>query len=161
MDTTHIINSLDVGHGALFCKLHPDAVIPEYKTEKSACCDLYLCRSVHIKPWETTLVPLGLIAVPPQGSHWEIYLRSSTPIKYPGLHLANGTGIIDEDYQGPNDELALLLENESNEIIELPKHSRIAQMKLEINVRPATIEEIAYEQLGQRQSRGGFGSTDE
>lgn len=157
---------------ARFLKLHPDAVIPEYKTKDSACCDITVIEDVELYPSETKLARTGLVCVPPEGFHWQVYLRSSAPLKFPGLILANSVGIIDSDYCGPEDELKLILGNTretpsvdllgsfpSAAIISIKAGTRIAQIRLVENIRPQFIEEVTYERLRLCQNRGGFGST--
>lgn len=144
-----------------FYKTHPDAILPTYGTSQSAGMDLYLIKDIYIYPGEKLLVSLGLIVVPPENYHFEIVLRSSTPLKYPGLILLNSIGIIDSDYCGPEDELKLSLgniEERHGRCVEIPKHTRIAQMLLRPNIR-TEIQEIKYEEIRSLQSRGGFGST--
>ena len=55
-------------------------------------------------PFQTALIPLGLIINIPKGFYAEIVPRSSTFKKY-GLLQANSVGIIDESYCGPEDQL--------------------------------------------------------
>ncbi len=143
-----------------FSKKDPRAIIPSYKSEKAAACDLYLIDDHIINANSTKIVPLGLIAIPPYGYHWNIYLRSSTGIRYPGLILSNCIGVIDSDYCGPEDELKLILRNTSNTNYQLASYERLAQMELVQNTRP-DIRELDYEELQRRyrQSRGGLGST--
>jgi dUTP pyrophosphatase len=144
---------------AYFVKLHKDARIPEYKTAGSAACDLIIPQDFTLLPRAFELIGTGLICVPPPGYHWHIYLRSSAPMKYPGLILANCVGIIDSDYCGPQDELKLILLNQAyDRVLHFPAGVRIAQMRLVQNLRPSKIKEMSYEELRQR-SRGGFGST--
>jgi dUTP pyrophosphatase len=151
-------NALAEGQEAFFIKIHPDAMIPTYGTELSACCDLSLPENHYIWPSYTNIYPTGLIAIPPQGWHWQIYLRSSTPTKYPGLILANHVGIVDSDYCGLEDELKLILSNIGERELFIPQHVRIAQMRLVPNARPE-IRELSYEEAKLGRSRGGFGST--
>ena len=143
---------------AAFVRIHPDAIIPQYKSRLAACCDVSLPEELTLRPREYLLVGTGLIAVPPEGWHWHVYMRSSLPVKYPGLILANCIGIIDSDYIGPEDELKLILLNQTNDrTLHIPKHERVAQMRLVQNVRPK-IQEVNYEQVQLRRSRVGFGS---
>ena len=144
---------------AYFAKLYPEAILPKYSSDLAACCDLYIPRLEYIDAQQEKLIGLGLVAIPPIGWHWHIYLRSSTPWKYTGLELMNYVGIIDGDYCGPDDELKLSLRNtgDTNSILLVPG-TRIAQMRLVQNAQ-ALIEEIPYDQIAERRSRGGLGST--
>lgn len=145
-------------------KIHPNAVIPQYHSELAACCDLTLCEDFYIYPGEQKLARTGLIVVPPNGYHWQIYPRSSLCKKHPGLLLANSVGMVDSDYCGPEDELFISIYNANeNELfsqpITLKTGQRIAQMRLVQNVN-CDFEEITLEEL-KKDSRGGFGSTGE
>lgn len=144
---------------AYFIRTHPNAVLPTFGSRLAACCDITLPETVVLNAGECKLVSTGFIAIPPLGWHWHIYLRSSAPIRYPGLILANCTGIIDSDYIGPNDNIKLILLNQNkNILLEIEQGKKIAQMRLVQNVRPK-IEEITHAQAEFRRSRGGFGST--
>lgn len=143
-----------------FIRTNPAATIPTFGHEDDVCCDLYLPEEFIIQPHSFRKVPLGLIALPPDGYHFQIYLRSSTPIRYPGLILGNHVGIVDPSFVGPQDELTLLLYNSSGEMIKLKQEERIAQLRLVKNLR-ATIRELSYEEYRglERRNRGGCGST--
>lgn len=144
---------------AYFVKLHTNAIIPKFGSHQAAGCDLYLPDPVTLDPYEYKIIPLGIIAIPPEGWHFMIYLRSSAPIRYPGLILMNHVGIIDSDYIGPQDEIKLALSNYNRDnTLSIKAGERIVQMCLVENVRPE-IEEIMYDQITFRRSRGGFGST--
>jgi dUTP pyrophosphatase len=69
--------------------------------------------------------------------------------------MANGTGVIDSDYCGPEDEIFLLLENLRDEPILLQAGDRVCQA-LVIPVLQGLIEEV-QEMTGL--NRGGHGST--
>lgn len=143
-------------------KLHADAIIPKYESRLAACCDVHTLEDTVLRPREYLLVRTGLVCVPPEGWHWQLYLRSSTPIKFPGLILANCVGIIDSDYIGPEDELKLILLNQTvDRTLVIPKQTRVCQMRLTQNARPNQMLEATHEQIQLRRSRGGFGSTGE
>lgn len=155
---------------AYFKRISEGATLPSYGTDEAACCDLYLSEELQLDAGQTAFGHTGLVAIPPKGYHWQIYLRSSAPRNHPGLILANHVGIVDSDYSGPEDEIKLLLTNMSMNHIYLSKGERVAQMRLVENVRPE-IEELKDseekdEGTGRRRgaglrsrSRGGFGST--
>jgi len=146
---------------AKFVKVHQRAVIPAYQTDLSAACDLYVVETFSLLPRQQELVGTGLVCIPPEGYHWEVYLRSSSTFKWPGVILANCVGIIDSDYIGPEDELKLNLMNYSSDrTLVFRKGERICQMQLKENIRPTTMEEISHEEIRSHESRGGFGSTD-
>jgi len=156
-----------------FRKIHPAAVLPEYKTLGSIGMDLHLigykdidiATDIFIYPHRTIIARTGLgIYSISDDMHAEIYLRSSVGIKYPGLILANHIGIIDVDYTGPEDEIYLLLHNTSNQDIEIERDARIAQLVLRKSHKGNITEFIDENRLpnGSRPtgpSRGGLGST--
>jgi deoxyuridine 5'-triphosphate nucleotidohydrolase len=147
---------------AFFVKKNPEAIAPVYKSRLAACADIALPVDIVIRPREVDVYKTGLIVIPPQGWHWHVYLRSSIPIKYPGIVLANCVGIIDSDYIGPEDELGLVLLNQSGDrSYSIKAGERVAQMRLVPNARPTRFQELTYEQVQARRSRGGFGSTSE
>jgi dUTP pyrophosphatase len=139
---------------AKFFKTHPDAVIPEFKTEGSVCCDLTSVEDVEMYPKQLCRINTGLVAIPPLGYHWEIYARSSLASKK-SLIVANGVGIIDEDYQGPTDVIKVLVY--ALQFTHISKGERVAQMRLVQTIKPKIVE-VTSEQLA-KSSRGGFGST--
>lgn len=144
-----------------FCKTHSEAIAPSYESTEAACMDIATYLSVHLMPGETSVVPTGLIMVPPKGYHLHLYLRSSTPMvhKYPGLVLANHVGIIDSDYVGKADEIKAILRNDGDKAIMIPAGKPFLQMRLVRNIKPSRIKEISLDSL-TRKTRGGLGSTD-
>ena len=121
--------------------LHPDAILPERKTEGAACFDLCALEDAYIPPINAQesahLVRTGLAFDIPQGYHICIYLRSSTGL-YTKLRLANQTGIIDSDYRG---EIQLIVENLGRTPIRITKGARIAQFLIERDL-PVAITDV-------------------
>ncbi|SRR3990167_7915863 len=149
-----------------FTRIHPDAIIPTYGTPQSSGCDLYLLEDTFIPPRQVVLARTGIVVKPPMGYWYELCLRSSTPIKNPGLVQVNGVGVLDFDFCGPADEIKIPLLNVLSEdsyylnAITLKKHSRIAQLILRPLLQP-DICEMPLEELQEsnRATRGGFGTT--
>lgn len=135
-------------------RLRPSASIPSYATAGAAAFDLAASEPVTIAPGEVALVPTGLaIAVPP-GMFLGIFARSSTPLKR-GLMVANGVGVIDSDYCGPEDEVKIAAINVSKTPVRVAPGDRIAQGIL---LPAPQVEFIEVDRLSAV-SRGGFGST--
>ena len=134
-------------------RLHPDAVLPVFKTEGAVGADLTLKEDIKVFPFQTHKVPLGFAMEIPRGYHAKIYLRSSTGLNTP-LRLSNGTGIIDSDYRG---EVCLLIENIRRGNVYMSKGERIAQIIIERNIPTnyIEVEELSDSERGD----GGFGST--
>jgi len=82
----------------------PGGEAPTQGTERSAGWDIYAREDYLLKDNEMVLVDTGIIAQAPKGFHFKLCVRSGICIKR-GLVLANGVGIIDEDYAGPGDRI--------------------------------------------------------
>lgn len=144
-----------------FVRVHSDAKLPKYADKSAAAMDVFLLETTEINPQEIVYARTGLVGVPPMGYHFELVLRSSTPKKYPGIIQANCIGIIDENYCGPKDEIKIPLLNYKTETtIRIPKGRKIAQLILRENLH-SMIKEITIDDLKNRESRGGLGSTGE
>jgi len=108
-----------------------------------------------IAPGTIALVPTGLVIEVPAGHFLGIFARSSTPLKK-GLMVANGVGVIDQDYCGPADEVKIQVLNFTAAPVQVSRGDRIAQ-GLFIPVARADWRE-AGDDLRDG-SRGGFGAT--
>lgn len=128
--------------------------IPTYQTAGSVAFDLSPSEDTVILPNEIKLIPTGLVICTPPGYMFLIAARSSTPLKK-GLVLANGIGIIDQDYCGPDDEIRLQVRNFTDKPVEIKKGDRIAQGLF------LKLDQIEWEEVSDlsEKSRGGFGST--
>ena len=128
--------------------------LPEYKTKGAVGFDLTAREETVLKPWEMKLIPLNLIVKIPKGYGLFIFSRSSVPVKK-GIMIANGVGVIDQDYYGEEDELKTLVINITKKKVIVEKGERICQgifLKLGI----AKFSEV---KKMRKKSRGGFGST--
>ena len=88
----------------------PSVPLPKYETPGSAGFDLAASADVTIEPGAIALVPTGLVIGVPPGHLLGIFARSSTPLKK-GLMVANGVGVVDSDYCGPDDEVKVQVLN--------------------------------------------------
>jgi dUTP pyrophosphatase len=129
--------------------------LPSYQTEGSVAFDLYARVTTIINPWEPTIVPANVIIQVPKGYFLMLASRSSTPIKK-HLMVANGIGVIDEDYHGDRDEIGVQVLNFSKETVTVERGERIAQALL---VQIAKVVEFNVLESIKKESRGGFGST--
>jgi len=134
-------------------KVHADAIIPEYKTEGAAGCDITAVEEVTIKPNESFLVRTGLSIECPQGYFVMLAPRSSFVLKK-NLDVPNSVGIIDSDYRG---EILMSLRNLGTEDAVIEKGERIGQI-LFIPVVQADFE-VVEELTETQRGAGGFGST--
>jgi len=136
-------------------RLNPDVPMPRYETAGAAGFDLAASEDVVIPPGGIALVPTGLVIAVPDGHFLGIFARSSTPLKR-GLMVANGVGVIDEDYCGPKDEVKIQVLNFTQAPVTVSRGDRIAQ-GLFIPVTRATWHEA--DGPLRDGSRGGFGAT--
>ncbi|HEY8551103.1 MAG TPA: dUTP diphosphatase [Vicinamibacterales bacterium] len=147
-DAAHV-PILEVG----ITRCHPDAVLPSYQTPGSAAFDLTTCEEVRVEPGAVARVRTGLIVQVPPGYFLAILARSSTPGRW-GVVLANSVGVVDSDYRGPGDEVAILVHNIRPHAVTIPAGTRLAQgMVLPV----PRVRFVEREAAGE--SRGGFGST--
>lgn len=157
-------------------KLQAEAVIPEFKTEESACFDLSAVlltddqvkivthgqsvttrrvtdKGIAIHQDDRLLVPTGLAFDIPQGYCLEIYPRSGISFSR-GISLNNCTAIIDSDYV---EEVFVSVSNNGGSQY-IQHGERIAQAKLVKLV--STEVKVLTEKPQQKTSRkSGFGST--
>jgi dUTP pyrophosphatase len=127
--------------------------LPEYKTEGAVAFDLYSREKKDIPKGEIAMLPSNFIIEVPTGYCLILASRSGTFKK--GLRMANGIGIIDQDYHGPGDELKIVVQNFSNETVIVERGERIAQGILVPILRPEWEEAEVIKET----SRGGFGTT--
>lgn len=137
------------------CRLHPDARIPEYKTDGAACFDVEAVEETVLEPFAIGDVPTGLVFRLPVGHVLILQPRSSSPRL--GYTMPHSVGIIDSDYCGPKDELFIRLKNLTDRPIILEKYQRLVQGYVAPLPR-VSFKEVPVDALGKK-SRGGFGST--
>ncbi|MBA3949335.1 MAG: dUTP diphosphatase [Acidobacteria bacterium] len=131
----------------------PSVVLPARETAGAAGFDLAASADITIAPRSIALVPTGLVIRVPDGYLLAVFARSSTPLKR-GLIVANGVGVIDSDYCGPDDEIKVQVYNLTDTPVDVKKGDRLAQgIFLKYDV-PEWEEGEPSEK-----TRGGFGST--
>lgn len=129
--------------------------LPSYQTAGAAGFDLAASVEMTIAPGEVTLVPTGLVIEAPPGHFIGIFARSSTPLKR-GLMVANGVGIVDADYSGPEDEIKIEVYNFTASPVTVKRGDRLAQGVILPFVRAVWTEAAPP---SDRKTRGGFGAT--
>ena len=133
---------------------HPNAKLPEIKTEGSAGYDLVCPHNVVLKHNEPQKVHLGLnLWINDPGLVGMLYIRSSLAKR--GVMLLNGAGVIDSDYQDPLACLLQYIGTNYNYTIEAGE--RIAQLVLTPFVQRHMLQVNQFSDTTTRQ--GGFGST--
>jgi len=133
----------------------PTAVgLPEPATANAAGFDLAAAADLEIPARSIRLVGTGLVIAVPEGHFLGIFARSSTPLKR-GLMVANGVGVIDADYCGPEDEIKIQVLNITDAPVTVTRGDRLAQGI----VLPCP--KIEWEEVTEMTvpTRGGFGST--
>jgi len=135
-------------------RLDPTIPLPSYGTDEAAGFDLAAASDVDVAPGTVALVRTGLIIEVPTGHFLGIFARSSTPLKR-GLLVANGVGIVDPDYSGPNDEVMIQVLNFTAAAVRVRRGDRLAQGV----VLPAP--RVAWQEVESIRpaTRGGFGAT--
>ena len=136
-------------------RLHPDAVIPKYATEGSACFDLHAINEGYLDDigHVNEIFGTGLAFEVPPGWAMLIFSRSGHGFNN-DVRLANCVGVIDSDYRG---EVKVKLTSDSGAMLKVDAGDRIAQAMLIPVPRVSLIEvdEITKTERGT----GGFGST--
>jgi len=135
--------------------LDPSIPFPSYQTPGAAGFDLAASADLTIEPGRVALVPTGLVIEAPAGHFLGIFARSSTPLKK-GLMVANGVGVVDQDYCGPTDEVKIQVLNFTAAAIDVKRGDRIAQGLF------LPVTRVEWEEAGddlRQGSRGGFGAT--
>ena len=139
----------------LLYKTNPDAIIPTYATDRSACFDVHAClrsiksmkckaynpgnfiddllilehqniKFISIPPRYRVLIPTGFIFGLPATHSFRLHVRSGMALKY-GIMLANSEGIIDSHYP---EETFVMLTNLSDVDFVVKHGDRIAQGEL-------------------------------
>jgi dUTP pyrophosphatase len=136
-------------------RLDSSIALPDYQTAGAAGFDLAAGANVEIPAGQIALVPTGLVIEVPPGHFLGIFARSSLPLKR-GLMVANGVGVIDQDYCGLSDEVKVQVLNFTDAAVQVEKGDRIAQ-GLFIPVARAAWRETEGDL--REGSRGGFGAT--
>jgi dUTP pyrophosphatase len=136
-------------------RLSADVPLPRYETRGAAGFDFTASEEVVVPGGAVALVPTGLVIQVPAGHFLGIFARSSTPLKR-GLMVANGVGVIDEDYCGPTDQIKIQVLNFTAAPVTIARGDRIAQ-GLFLPVTHVQWEEMA--DTPSAEARGGFGAT--
>ena len=128
--------------------------MPRYETAGAAAFDFTAAEEVVVAPGGVALVPTGLVVEVPLGMFLGIFARSSTPMKR-GLMVANGIGVVDPDYCGPEDEVKIAVMNFTTAAVTVKRGDRIAQGMF------LTAPRVTWEEASElrQDSRGGFGAT--
>ena len=127
--------------------------LPQYQTNGSVAFYVGSRVDAVLQPGEVKILPSNLIIEVPAGHALILSARSSLANK--GLKLANGIGVIDQDFHGREDEIGILLHNFTASPVEVKKGERLAQGLI------IPVERVEWDEVDEikKTSRGGFGST--
>jgi len=128
---------------------------PEYKSKGAAAIDLYSRKEIKILPKQTACIPLNIALQLPE-NYWALLSARSSLYKR-GLMLANGIGVGDYDYRGPNDEYMAAVYNFTDKQVTIEKAERVVQ--LIVMYRELVEVSIVESSDFSAPDRGGFGST--
>lgn len=115
--------------------------------------DLYVSGEYKFKKGETILVKFGVAMHLPDGWGAKLYPRSST-FKHHGLLLTNSVGVIDNSYNGDNDEIMAMFT--ATKAGEIKQGERVCQLEF-YTVMPK-LPLVPVEVLGNS-DRSGYGSS--
>ncbi len=135
-------------------RINPSVTVPKYQSAEAAGFDLAAAEAVTVPPHGIAKIPTGLSIEAPEGTFLMLASRGSLAMKR-GLTLANGVGIVDRDFSGPEDEIHIIVLNFTDHPVEVEAGERLAQ---------GIFVKIVYANLTESdtlrsESRGGFGST--
>jgi len=135
-------------------RLDSTVSLPTYGTDESAGFDLAASHDLDVPPGRIALVRTGLVIEVPTGHFLAIFARSSTPLKR-GLMVANGVGVLDPDYNGPDDEVLIQVLNVTQSDVRISRGDRLAQGI----ILPAP--RVTWQEVNsiREVTRGGFGTT--
>jgi dUTP pyrophosphatase len=135
-------------------RLDGAAAVPAYHSAGAAAFDLAAAEDLVVAPGEVRLVRTGLVIEVPEGHCLAIVARSSLPLRK-GLIVANGVGIVDADYCGPEDEVKVEVMNLTASPVAVNRGERIAQGLV------LAVARVEWEETTETRSptRGGFGAT--
>lgn len=115
--------------------------LPKYSKDGAACFDMFCRETVTIPPHQMKPIRQNFALRIPKGHALLIFSRSSTPLRK-GLMLANGVGVIDEFYDGDNDEIMTFFLNVTDEPVTVEAGDRVAQGMI-IRSEPVSWHEVA------------------
>ena len=127
--------------------------LPERAHDGDAGADLFAADGVVLAPGERATIPLGFsMAIP--GGHAGLVLPRSGLASRHGITVVNAPGLIDSGYRG---EVQVALVNLSDEVFEVERGDRIAQLVIVAVATPSFEPSETLEDTTR--GSGGFGSS--
>jgi len=128
--------------------------VPGYLREGDAGIDLSAACNMTLQPFERALIPTGIKLAIPRGYGGFVLPRSGLALKK-GLSIVNSPGLIDSNYRGEVQIIAVNLD--PNEPIVVTKGDRIAQLVI---LRTEEVSFKKHDQLDETlRGESGFGSS--
>lgn len=147
--------------------MHPDAVTPDFAHDTDTGADLYTCEDLILLPKEKGIAKTGLIFDLPLGWGFQVRNKSGNTVKGVPVKVIRGSevleiraditvylGTVDQGYRN---EVGIMVKNEEDFPVIIPKGTKLAQMVLE-KVQQCTFIEVE-EVTSTERGLGGFGST--
>lgn len=148
-------------------KIHPDAVIPEFAHDTDSGADLFTCEDLILLPKEKGIAKTGLIFDIPFGWGFQIRNKSGNTVKGVPVKVVRGKEVVETRAditvylgtvdQGYRNEVGIMVKNEEDFPVIIPKGVKLAQMVLE-PICQCQFEEVLEVSETER-GLGGFGST--
>lgn len=150
-------------------RIHDDAIIPEFAHVTDSGADLYTSKDLSLAPRQKGIAPTGICVALPPGFGASIRNKSGNTVKGVSCKIkvneeglfASGRvditvylGTIDNAYRG---EIGIMVRNDSDFPIVIPKGTKLAQLVLE-KIYQCDFEEVDSLDETDR-GEGGFGST--
>jgi len=148
-------------------KIHPDAVIPEFAHDTDSGADLFTCEDLILLPKEKGIAKTGLVFDIPFGWGFQIRNKSGNTVKGVPVKVVRGKEVIETRAditvylgtvdQGYRNEVGIMVKNEEDFPVIIPKGVKLAQMVLEqiCQCKFEEVDEVSETERGL----GGFGST--
>lgn len=134
-----------------FQKISKDAKIPSFAHKGDAGMDLYSNEEVEVIPGEIKAISTGIKMEIPNGFVALVWDKSGLALKK-GLKTMGG--VIDSGYRG---EIKVIITNLSDEVFEVEKGGKVAQMIIQKFESPEI--EVVEDLSDTKRGSDGFGST--
>lgn len=141
-------------------KISKDAVTPVFAHSTDSGFDLFTSEDLTLKPKQKGIAKTGLIFE--LHAPWGIQIKNKSGITMKGCPTTEDNaditvyeGTIDMDYRG---EIGIMIKNEEEREITIPKHTKIAQGVLR-KVYQCEFKEVNEISTQTERGEGGFGST--
>ena len=149
-------------------RVHPDAVIPDFAHDTDTGADLYTCEELILLAGEKGIARTGLIFELPLGWGFQVRNKSGNTVKGVPVKVVRGSDVLEirADItvylgtvdQGYRNEVGIMIKNEEDFPVIIPKGTKLAQMVLE-KIQQCNFTEVEEVNNDTSRGLGGFGST--